>query len=207
MVKYLLIFSHFHMVKVFKLFLVKLYYYDGALEESVDDCLDKFKSKIYRRRSKLRKYTNQRLNRSKVNGLSNIGIDRLGFGVNRVVLFKEDQVSYPKNSKFINSYYSKLINAKNERLRNAKNKKLINSRKRKFKYSRVMVGDCWINSSRYNKYNFNGKHIVRARGLLRSRRKRPDPSHRIKANFGHFYVFRRFSNFMSYANYMDLIKE
>ena len=43
MIKQLLLFSHFEMTKLFKLFTVKLYYYDGALEESADDFLDFFR--------------------------------------------------------------------------------------------------------------------------------------------------------------------
>jgi hypothetical protein len=39
MVKFLLLFSHFELIKLYKIFSVRIFYYDGAMEESIDDCL------------------------------------------------------------------------------------------------------------------------------------------------------------------------
>jgi hypothetical protein len=45
MIKHLLLFSHFEMIKIYKVFTVKLFYYDGALEDSIEDCLDQIRYK------------------------------------------------------------------------------------------------------------------------------------------------------------------
>ena len=58
MIKQLLLFSHFEMIKSFKIFIVKLYYYDGALEESADDFLEFFRRQ--QRRVRRWRFTNRR---------------------------------------------------------------------------------------------------------------------------------------------------
>lgn len=42
MINFVLFYGHFEIVKVSKFLLIRLFYYDGLLEELIDDCLDFF---------------------------------------------------------------------------------------------------------------------------------------------------------------------
>lgn len=63
MIKYVMFFGHFHIEKVYKFLLIKLYYYDALLEQGIDDNFDEIVSyfKEYKRSFKYNwKYTHRR---------------------------------------------------------------------------------------------------------------------------------------------------
>lgn len=59
MIQFVLFYGHFEIIKVSKILLIKLFYYDGLLEELIDDCLDFFGQESRDAKRALRKHSNQ----------------------------------------------------------------------------------------------------------------------------------------------------